>query len=178
MMQDSEMNTIEPLISQDEIKTEIARVARQIDAEYQGEKIILVIVMKGAICLAADLIRELQTPCAIEFVKASSYGHRGTERGELKILGLDALDLSAKHVILVDDIFDSGETLSQIKAKIQDMKPKTLKSMVLLAKNVKRDVSYTPEYVLFSIENKFVVGFGLDYKEHYRGLPGVFIFRE
>jgi hypoxanthine phosphoribosyltransferase len=169
------MSTIEPLITQDQIHQEIQRVAKAIDAEYQGEEITLIMVMKGAICLAADLIRELKTPCNLEFIKASSYGQRGTKRGELKIEGLDTIDLSSKNVVLIDDIFDSGQTLSQIAAKIQAMKPKSLKSLVLLLKNVERDVTYLPDYSLFPIEDEFVIGYGLDYKEYYRGLPGIFV---
>ena len=171
------MDNIELLISQNEIKSKIAEVARVLDAEYRGEEITIVMVMKGAICIAADLIRELKSPCTIEYVKASSYGQRGSQRGELKITGLDALDLSSKNVLLVDDIFDSGETLTGILAKLQEKNPKSLKSLVLLAKNVERDVTYYPDYTLFEIENQFVIGYGLDYKEHYRGLPGIYLFK-
>lgn len=170
------MDNIELLISQDKIKSKIAQVAQVLDAEYNGEEITIVMVMKGAICIAADLIRELKSPCTIEYVKASSYGHRGAQRGELKITGLETLDLTSKNVLLVDDIFDSGETLTGILAKLQEKNPKSLKSLVLLAKNVQRDVSYYPDYTLFEIENQFVIGYGLDYKEHYRGLPGIYLF--
>jgi len=171
------MNKTELLISQDEIKQKIAEFAQILDNEYQGEELTIVMVMKGALCVAADLIRELQTPCTVEYISASSYGHRGTTRGELQILGLERLDLTAKNLLLVDDIFDSGETISKIAAALKEKKPKTLRSLVLLAKNVPRDVTYTPDYILFHIENQFVIGFGLDYKEHYRGLPGVYIFK-
>jgi hypoxanthine phosphoribosyltransferase len=171
------MDNTELLISQDEIKQKIAEVARILDEEYQGEELTMVLVMKGALCIGADLIRELKTPCAVEYVSASSYGQRGTKRGELKILGMEDLDLTAKNVLLVDDIFDSGETISKIFVGLDKKKPKTLKSLVLLAKNVGRDVAYVPDYVLFNIENQFVIGFGLDYKELYRGLPGIYIFK-
>ncbi len=171
------MNNHELLISADRIQSKINEIAQELDDEYQGEEITVVMVMKGALCLTADLIRALKTPCKIDYVKGSSYGQHGSSRGELKITGLDNLDLKDKHVLLVDDIFDSGETLTQIFAQIRDKEPKTLKSLVLLAKNVTRDTYYYPDYVLFEIENKFVIGYGLDYKELYRGLPGVFIYR-
>lgn len=171
------MSNVELLISQDEIKSKIAQVAQVLDAYYQGEEVTIVLVMKGAICIAADLIRELKGPSTLEYVTASSYGQRGTKRGDLKIIGLDSLDLHAKHVLLVDDIFDSGETLTRILAKLQEMNPKTLKSLVLLAKKVPRDISYYPDYALFEIENQFVIGYGLDYKEQYRGLPGIFLLK-
>ena len=168
------MRNLQLLISPDAIRQKIAAVARAIDAQYAGEELTLIMVMKGAICIAADLMRALQTPCAIEYCSASSYGARGTQRGELKILGLDPLDLTDKHVLLVDDIFDSGTTLTQILLQLQAKNPKTLKSLVLLSKKVPRTTNYTPDYVLFEIENLFVIGFGLDYNEEYRGLPGIY----
>lgn len=173
----ADMNNFQLLISQDEIKEKIDDVAQIIDAEYEGEELTIIMVMKGALCVTADLIRSIKCPCTVEYVQASSYGKRGSQRGELTIAGLDDLDLSAKNVLLVDDIFDSGETLTRIMAKLRDKNPKTLKSLVLLNKNVKRNVSYLPDYTLFEIENQFVIGYGLDYKEHYRGLPGVFLFK-
>lgn len=169
------MENIEPLITQSEIQQKIAEFAQIIDKAYQGEELTIVMVMKGALCITADLIRELKTPCTIECVTASSYGQKGTQRGELKVQGLEDLDLAGKNVLLVDDIYDSGETLSKIYAALKVKKPKTLKSLVLLAKNVKRNAVYKPDYVLFNIENQFVIGYGLDYKEFYRGLPGVYI---
>ena len=135
-------------------------------------------VMKGAFCLTSDLIRELKTLNVIEYLKASSYGKLGTQRGELTLTGLEGLDLSDKNVLLIDDIYDTGETLSQIISKLKTQNPKTLRSLVLLSKKGKRKISYTPDYVLFDIEDEFVVGYGLDYKEHYRGLPGVYILKE
>jgi hypoxanthine phosphoribosyltransferase len=167
----------ELLISQDQIKSKIADVASILDAQYQGEELTIIMLMKGALCIAADLIRELKTPCTIECVRASSYGQRGIQRGELKIAGLEDLDLSSKNVLLVDDIFDSGKTVSKVMAKLEEKNPKSLKSLVLLVKNVERDMTYVPDYVLFNIENLFVVGYGLDYKEYYRGLPGIYVYK-
>jgi|SRR5580700_818171 hypoxanthine phosphoribosyltransferase len=173
-----DMDNIELLISQDEIKSKITEFAQMLDTQYHNEELTIVMVMKGAICMTADLIRALKTPCTIEYVKASSYGQRGEKRGELKIFGLQELDLSSKNVLLVDDIYDSGETVSQIVAKLKEKKPKSLKSAVLLAKNVARDVNYIPDYILFNIGNQFVIGYGLDYKELYRGLPGIYAFKK
>lgn len=172
------MDKIEPLISQDEIKNKISQVAQALDRTYQGEELTIVMVMKGALCLTADLIRQLQTPCTVEYVQAASYGQKGAQRGELKLIGLEDLHLVGKNVLLVDDVYDSGETLTRILSKLEEKHPKTLKSLVLLSKNAKRNVTYTPDYVLFSIENQFVIGYGLDYKEGYRGLPGIYIFTQ
>lgn len=167
--------SIELLISDDEIKLKISEVARSIDAQHEGEELTIVMVLKGALCLTADLMRTLKTQVTIEFIKASSYGQLGTQRGKLTFTGLDDVDLSSKNILLVDDIYDSGETLTQIIAKLREHNPKTLKTLVLLSKKVKRMSSYVPDYVLFEIENLFVVGYGLDYKELYRGLPGIYV---
>jgi len=171
------MENIELLISEDEIKSKIAETARVINTEYKGQELVVVMVMKGALCITADLIRELEVPCEIEAVTASSYGQRGTSRGELKISGVDELNLAGKNVLLVDDIFDSGETVWQIVKRLKEKNPKSIKTFVLLVKNVERTLDYEPDYALFHIENRFVVGYGLDYKEYYRGLRGVYAFK-
>ena len=173
-----QQDRLELLISQDQIAQKIAEAARQIDVDYLGQELVIVMVMKGALCLTADLIRTLKTLVTIEPVRASSYGQRGMSAGKLTIEGLSELDLSSKHVLLVDDIYDSGQTLSHLVSKIREKNPKTLKTLVLLSKNVKRNSTYAPDYVLFHIENLFVIGYGLDYKEHYRGLPDIYVLTE
>jgi hypoxanthine phosphoribosyltransferase len=149
-------------------------IAVQLHADYSDQEITIVMIMKGAICLVADLIRLLHLPCSIEIIQCSSYGQKGAERGHLTLLGLEKLHLKDKNVLVIDDIFDSGVTLSTVVDHLQEKNPKSLKSLVLLSKNVPRKTAYVPDYVLFDIEDRFVVGFGLDYKEHYRGLPGVY----
>lgn len=167
---------MELLISHEEIKQKIAEVARLIEKQFAGEEITLLMVMKGAICLAADLMRELNISVNFEYIRASSYGMLGTERGSLTVEGLDKIDIASKNILLVDDIYDSGATLSHIISECRKKNPKMLKTLVLLSKKVRRDLSYIPDYVLFEIENQFVVGFGLDYNEQYRGLSGVYLY--
>ncbi len=171
------MTSLQVLISKEEIKRKIHEVGMQLDDDYKGKELTIVMVMKGAICLVADLIRQIHLPCSVEFVKASSYGQLGTQRGELFLLGLEQIDIRDKHILVVDDIYDSGATLSQIVSLLQEKQPASLKSLVLLHKNVSRHVNYTPDYILFDIDNHFVVGYGLDYKEHYRGLDGVYLLK-
>lgn len=166
----------ELLISQEEIQQKLSEVAAKIEEDFKGEEIILLMVMKGAVCVTADLIRHLNLPCTLEYMKASSYGQKGTKRGELTFTGLDRLDLKGKNVLVVDDIFDSGHTMKGIVDKVQEMQPKTLKTFVAVSKKVERDISYRPDYILFEIENRFVIGYGLDYKEYFRGLPGIYAF--
>ncbi len=170
------MNHLKVLISQEMIHKRVIEMARLLDQQYKEEEIVLVAVMKGAICIAADLIRSLKTPTTLEWVQASSYGQKGAVRGELQIEGVEKLDLASKHVLLVDDIFDTGHTLTAILSKLKEKNPRSLKSLVLLSKQIPRTHSYEPDYVLFAVENRFVIGYGLDYKEHYRGLPGIYTF--
>ncbi len=165
---------LELLISEQSIISKISEIADKLNTEYRDKELTIVMIMKGAICLVADLIRHIQIPCSIEFIQASSYGARGAKRGELTIFGLENIQLAKKHVLVVDDIFDSGATLSEVMNRLKVQDPKSLKSLVLLSKKVPRKTEYNPDYVLFEIEDRFVVGYGLDYKEHYRGLPGVY----
>ncbi|MBI3236980.1 MAG: hypoxanthine phosphoribosyltransferase [Chlamydiales bacterium] len=169
-------DSIELLISKRQIADRIEVVARAINEQYQGRELTIIMVMKGAICVAADLIRSLNVPFTIDYLKASSYGQRGMQAGELKITNLENIDIEGKHVLIVDDIFDTGNTMVTLLSRIQEKNPKSLKSLVLLVKDVSRKITYRPDFVLFDIPNRFVVGYGLDYKEHYRGLPGVFAF--
>ncbi len=164
----------ELLISAESIQSKITETAEFIDQKFQGEELTIIMVMKGALCLGADLMRSLHIPCRLEFVQACSYGALGCKRGDLTISGHEKIDCVGKHLLIIDDIFDSGQTLFQIVAAFQAKGPKSLQSLVLLHKNCKRDVVYRPDWVLFEIEDYFVVGYGLDYKELYRGLPSIY----
>jgi hypoxanthine phosphoribosyltransferase len=171
----SEESYLEPLITQCEIEQKIVEVAKVINQDYAGKKLVIVANLKGAIVLAADLMRELTCPFSLEFITCSSYGMRGVSRGELTITGLDAIHCEGKDVLVIDDIFDSGATMSTVVKKMQEKNPASVKSLVLLEKNTKRRaVDYRPDYVLFQIDDYFVVGYGLDYEEYFRGLKGVY----
>lgn len=168
-------NHLVPLIAQDQIAQKIREVSQKIQTEYKNKDLVIVMVMKGALCLVADLIRELNLPLDVEYVQCSSYGSRGTERGELQVIGLDRLSIHNRDVLIVDDIFDSGHTMATLIDALKEKNPRSLKSLVLLSKNTHHVTEYRPDYVLFDIENLFVVGYGLDYKERYRGLSGVYV---
>ncbi len=165
---------LELLISEGAIQERIAQIAEQIDRHYLGKEVLLIMIMKGALCLAADLIRVIEVPTSIEFLRCSSYGEGGVSRGRLHISGLDHLDVSGKHVLVIDDIFDSGHTLAEVITRLQKMCPESLQTLVLLSKRAPSKIPFQPDYVLFEIEDRFVVGYGLDYKERFRGLPGVY----
>jgi hypoxanthine phosphoribosyltransferase len=168
------MTELELLIGPEQIRAAVQKAALQIDQLYKEQELMILMVMKGAICLVADLMRMIQVPCTIEYLRASSYGARGAERGELTIQGLDQINCAGKHILVIDDIFDSGITLKGIIDALSAEHPASLKSLVLLHKKLSRDVVYRPDLILFEIENHFVVGYGLDYKEHFRGLPGIY----
>jgi len=162
------------LLSDDMIKARTHTVAKRLNREYAGKQVAIVAVMKGAICITADIMRELTCQHTLDWITASSYGLRGSTPGELTVTGLEQLNLKGRDVLLIDDIFDTGNTLSTLVKKIREKKPRSVKTLVLLQKKIKRHISYRPDYALFYVDNHFLVGYGLDYKERYRGLPGVY----
>ena len=156
--------------------SKIVQLAEIVDQDYKDQEIVFLMIMKGAFIFTSDLIREIKTPFSVEAVKCSSYGLRGKQRGELTIQGLEKLNLKDKNVIVVDDIFDSGKTLTSVMDFVEKQNPKSVKSLIMLVKDTPRrlkDVKL-PDYSLFQIEDKFVVGYGLDYKEYFRGLKGIY----
>ncbi len=162
------------LISEEEIDTRMHEVAASIDEAFQEKEIAIIMLMKGAICVTSDLMRALHTPTTLDFIQTSSYGANGTTRGELTILGLDKLDLDGKNVLVIDDIYDSGATLEKVVQKIAEKNPGSIHSFVFLKKNIPHQVDYQPDFVGFEIEDLFVVGYGMDYKEYWRDLPAIY----
>ena len=169
---------MELLISSDEIAAKLKIAAAQISQDFQGKKLTIVIIMKGAICLASDLMRELHdTSFTVEYLKASSYGQLGIQQGKLTLSSLEGLSsIEGRDLLVVDDIFETGNTLFHVCEHLKTLKPSSIRTLILLAKEVERKVLYGPDYILFHIPNRFVVGYGLDYKELYRGLPGIYAF--
>lgn len=164
------------LIDTSQIAAKISEIALKIDRDYADKDLVLVMVLKGAICFTADLIRSLRVPNDLEVVQCRSY--HGQQRKELEVIGLDQIECAGRDVLIVDDIFDSGHTLFALVAGLKKKQPRSLKSVVLLSKNVAHKGMARPDYSLFDIENLFVVGYGLDYKERYRGLVGVYVMEE
>lgn len=158
------------IIDRLDIKDAIFNVAKKINEKYSEKEIILVGILDGCVVFLADLIRELTCPLAIYFVQASSYD--GIKSGKLK-LNFDSLpDLNDKHVLIIDDIFDTGKTLLSVIEHIENMQPKSIESIVILNKLVNKN--FSPTYSLFEIEmNDFVVGYGMDYNEKFRNLPDI-----
>ncbi len=166
---------IKILISEEEIAKKVVSVATDLNIQFKDRELIIVTILKGAICFVADLIRHLEFPFQLEFVSAASYGMRGTKPGELNLSGFEKLDLEGKDILLVDDIYDTGKTLSTAFHVIETKQPKSLQTLVLLRKKVDHVGNILPDRVCFDIGDHFVIGYGLDYKEHFRGLKEICI---
>ena len=166
------------LISEADLKSAVAELARQIDRDYAGVDLVLVCVLKGAAIFASDLLRKLQTGVrSVEYVRASSYGSGTESSGSVHISGtLDAQRITGQHVLIVDDIADTGHTCAGVSDFIQEMNPASRRYCTLLDKPSRREVSVQYDYVGFTIPNHFVVGYGMDLDERYRGLPAVYYF--
>ena len=169
--------SLELLLSPELLQERVRQVAKEIDAEYAGKEITLLMVMKGALCVASDLMREIRVPVNLEYIRASSYGANGKTAGKLRVFGLEKIDIEGKDILIVDDIFDTGNTMSTIFRCVMERSPKSVKTLVLLRKKMERKTTLIPDYTLFDIDNLFVVGYGLDYKERYRSLPGVYVVK-
>ncbi len=162
------------LITQKQIEEAVCAFAQRVSQECCGKELHIVAVLKGAIFFLVDLVRLLKCPVQIHFVKASSYGMRGKERGKLQLKMDDLPNLKDKEILLLDDIFDSGETFKSLAQALQAMRPRSLKTAVLLLKKRQRTHRFLPDTSLFEVEDTFVVGYGLDYKELYRNLPSIY----
>jgi hypoxanthine phosphoribosyltransferase len=163
----------EVLYTEEQIHAKLAELCRRIETDYEGERPLLVAVLKGAVMVMADVARELKAHVDIDFMAVSSYGAGTESSGVVRILkDLDA-DLSGRHVIIVEDIIDSGLTLSWLKANLVSRGPASLEVLALLRKPDAAKVEVDVKYVGFEIPNAFVVGYGLDYAEKYRNLRGI-----
>ncbi len=158
------------LLNEQQLQAGVDAMAAQISAKYGNRQLTIVAVMTGSLVLLADLIRRLTMPVRVSLIQASSY-RGGTQSGELWIRDDMMLDVTDRDVIVIDDIFDTGKTLSEILRRIESMGPKSLASGVLLHKVGRQTVSMTPDFVAFQIPDEFVVGYGLDYQDLYRNLP-------
>ncbi|MBG55582.1 MAG: hypoxanthine phosphoribosyltransferase [Deltaproteobacteria bacterium] len=161
----------EVLITRDEINYRIEQLGREISQDYQGRELHLVGVLNGAFIFLADLVRHLSIPCQICFLQASSYKDQQVSTGE--VILMHNLDLNEKNVLVVEDIFDTGLTLQHIKEDLNMQKPASFEICALLNKRITNKASINVKYIGFEIENRFVVGYGLDYAEKFRELPHI-----
>jgi hypoxanthine phosphoribosyltransferase len=160
------------LITDEGIARRIREMSRHIERDFKGREMVVVSLLNGTVMFLADLIRNLSLPLRLDFIGVSSYG-AGTESGELVFTKELRLDVRGRDVLLVDDILDTGKTLSRVLAKLRLLKPRRIKTCVLLNKAARRVEKVEADYVGFEIADYFVVGYGLDFAERYRNLPFV-----
>lgn len=167
----------EVLVSEEQLKARIAELGAQISKDYEGKNLVLVSILKGSVVFMADLMRAISIPCSIDFMVVSSYGSSTVTSGLVKIIkDLDG-DLSGKDVLIVEDILDTGVTLSNLVPMLKLRNPSSVKICTILDKPSRRKADIQPDYEGFEVPDKFVVGYGLDYDEKYRNLPYVGVLK-
>ena len=168
----------EVLVTEDELSARIAELGHQISVDYAGRELLLVGVLKGAVFFLSDLMRALEAPCEVDFMAVASYGSSTDSSGVVRILkDLDA-SIEGRHVLIVEDIVDSGLTLQYLLRNLAGRNPRSLEVCALLIKPERRKVDLHTRYVGFEIPNTFAIGYGLDYAERYRNLPYVAALKE
>ena len=166
------------LISKEEIDEEIKKAGKMIDSIYDGSPILLVSILKGAFVFMADLCRAVTVPCEIGFMAAKSYFESTESSGTVQITLDLTQDISKYHVVIVEDIIDTGKTLSEVAKILRNRNPLSLRVVTLLDKPERRLVDFKADYSLFTIPDKFVIGYGLDFGEYYRTLPYIAEYSE
>lgn len=165
------------LYSRQEIATKIDQLARQLDTDYQGRDLLIIAVLKGSFLFAADLIRAVTIPVQIEFVQLASYGAETHSSGTVEFIKDVDLDLHDRHVLVVEDIVDSGRTLTAFRQRLLDRDPQSLKVCSLIDKHCRRETDVQVDYVGFTLDDGFIVGYGLDLGERYRDLPDIYLLK-
>jgi hypoxanthine phosphoribosyltransferase len=168
----------EILVQPDELSRRVRELGRQISADYAGRDLLLVGVLKGAVFFLSDLMRSLDVPCEVDFMAVASYGSATDSSGVVRILKDLDVALEGRHVLIVEDIIDSGLTLQYLLRSLGARNPASIEVCALLTKPERRKVELEPRYVGFEIPNRFVVGYGLDHGERYRNLPYVAVLEE
>jgi hypoxanthine phosphoribosyltransferase len=163
----------EILIDERRLKARVQEIGERVSADYAGRDLLMVAVLKGAVFFLADLMRVITVPCEIDFMAISSYGASHDSSGVVRILKDLDINIEGRHVLVVEDIIDSGLTLSYLMRNLESREPATLAVCALLTKPERHEIEVDVAYVGFEIPNRFVVGYGLDYAERYRNLPYV-----
>lgn len=165
------------IVTEEQIHDRIAELGAQISRDYAGERLLLVAVLRGAAIFLADLAREITVPVEIDFMAVSSYGSSTKSSGVVRILKDLDEQIEGRHVLVVEDILDTGLTLKYLLKNLASRKPASLEVVTLLSKEGKQRVPISCKYIGFSVPDEFVVGFGLDFAERYRNLPYIGVLR-
>jgi hypoxanthine phosphoribosyltransferase len=168
-----EKGVAEILIDEDDLQRRITDLGEEISADYRGRDLLLLGVLKGAVFFMSDLMRRLTIPCEIDFMAISSYGASTDSSGVVRILKDLDINIEGRHVLVVEDIIDSGLTLSYLMRMLESREPASLEICALLTKPERREIDVDVRYTGFEIPNRFVIGYGLDFAERYRNLPYV-----
>ena len=170
-MRDPQIGEI--LVQPDDLKQKVRDLGAQISADYEGKDLLMICVLKGAVFFLADLMRNVEIPCEVDFMAVSSYGSATDSSGVVRILKDLDRPIAGRDVLIVEDIVDSGLTLQYLLRNLRARVPASLEVCALLTKPERRKVELRAQYVGFEIPNKFVIGYGLDFAERYRNLPYV-----
>jgi hypoxanthine phosphoribosyltransferase len=168
----------EILFSRDEIQKRVKELASQISKDYAGRELIMIGVLRGAFIFMADLIREINIPCRVDFARLASYGAGSESSGKVVMTKDIETSIKGRDILIVEDIVDTGLTLQYLVGWLNERNPRSLKTCVFLDKRKRRKISFEAEYVGFTIEDGFVVGYGLDFNEKYRFSPDIYIIKQ
>ena len=168
----------EILIDKDSLSARVAELGSEVSADYQGRDLLLIGVLKGAVFFMADLMRHITVPCEVDFMAISSYGDSTDSSGIVRILKDLDINIEGRDVLVVEDIIDSGLTLSYLMRNLESREPASLEVCALMTKPDRREIDVPVRYIGFEIPNRFVVGYGLDFGERYRNLPYVAVLSE
>lgn len=165
------------LFSRQEIKEKVESLGKKITKDFD-DNFVVISLLRGSFIFAADLVREIDKLVEIDFLTTSSYGHSESSSGEVRFLTDLRTNIENRDVLVVDDILDTGNTLYAVKEKLLSYKPKSLKTCVLLDKPSRREADVSADYVGFEIDDIFIVGYGLNYGDHYRNVPYIYTYKE
>jgi hypoxanthine phosphoribosyltransferase len=168
----------EILIEPEALRVRVAELGEELSAYYEGRDLLLIGVLKGAVFFMADLMRHLTVPCEVDFMAISSYGAQTDSSGVVRILKDLDINIEGRHVLVVEDIIDSGLTLSYLMRNLESREPASLEVCALLTKPARREIDVPVRWIGFEIPNRFVIGYGLDFAERYRNLPYVGVLSE
>lgn len=164
-------DNINVLISQEDVEKRIKELGAQISEDYEGKELTVICILKGSLYYASELTKNISVPVFMEFMRCQSYGSGTVSSGDVKVTVDTCSDIKGKHVLVVEDIIDSGNTLSRLVKLLKEREPASLALTTLLDKPERRETAVDVDYIGFTIPDAFVVGYGLDYDEKYRNLP-------
>ena len=172
------LEKVETYIEHDEIMKAIDKLAGELNNEYKEKFPVFIVILKGAFMFASELMKRMECPLNVDFMVISSYGSSTVSSGNVRIEEDVKINIENRHVVIIEDIIDTGQTIAKIKQKLSVNNPASIKLATLLDKPSRRITAIDPDYRCFEIEDKFVVGFGLDYNQMYRNLPYIGILTE